>query len=93
MRGKCGEEYGQFYDRKGDYFRKGVDPRNHYGRFVHHFDNCHLKPVPDTAKNIADAFDEEALKTLIHRNLREADKAFERAIDTDILAKLVKCNG
>lgn len=31
---KCGEDNGRFYDRKGDYFREGVDPRNHVGRFV-----------------------------------------------------------
>ncbi len=31
---KCGEDNGRFYDRRGDYFREGVDPRNHYGRFV-----------------------------------------------------------
>lgn len=31
---RCGEQHGRFYDRKGDYFREGVDPRNHVGRFV-----------------------------------------------------------
>jgi hypothetical protein len=33
---KCGGEdsEGRFYDRRGDYFRKGVDPRNHFGRFT-----------------------------------------------------------
>jgi len=31
---KDGESHDRFYDRKGYYFRKGVDPRNYYGRFV-----------------------------------------------------------
>ncbi len=31
---RCGESNGLFYDRRGDYFREGVDPRNHIGRFV-----------------------------------------------------------
>ncbi len=31
---KCGEDSIGFYDRRGDYFRQGVDPRNHVGRFV-----------------------------------------------------------
>lgn len=35
-RGYCGEQNGRFYDRIGDYFRKGVDPRNYFGRFVEH---------------------------------------------------------
>lgn len=31
---KCGvDDYG-FYDRRGDYFRKGVDPCNYFGRHV-----------------------------------------------------------
>ncbi len=34
MLGKCGEDSYGFYDRKGWYFREGVDPRNHVGRFV-----------------------------------------------------------
>ena len=43
---KCGVELssGRFYDRKGDFFREGVDPRNHFGRFVEvergHDDGC-----------------------------------------------------
>ena len=31
---RCGEKHGNFYDRKGDYFREGVDPRNHVGRVI-----------------------------------------------------------
>lgn len=31
---KCGEQHGRFYDCRGDYFRCGVDTRNHVGRFV-----------------------------------------------------------
>ncbi len=31
---RCGEKDGKFYDRIGDYFRPGVDPRNYHGRFV-----------------------------------------------------------
>ena len=34
MLDKCGEQHGQFYDRRGDYFREGIDPRNSFGRFV-----------------------------------------------------------
>ena len=36
MQRRCGEEHivGKFYDRDGYYFREGVDPRNHIGRFV-----------------------------------------------------------
>ena len=34
MLDRCGESNGRFYDRRGDYFREGVDPRNHVGRFV-----------------------------------------------------------
>ena len=34
MLDKCGEQNGTFYDRRGDYFREGVDPRNHVGRFL-----------------------------------------------------------
>ena len=41
---RCGEEHGQFYDRRGYYFREGIDPRNHYGRFVHH--GCEHKRQP-----------------------------------------------
>lgn len=31
---RCGEDHHGFYDRKGDHFREGVDPRNYYGRFL-----------------------------------------------------------
>ncbi len=31
---RCGESSGLFYDRRGYYFRDGVDPLNHVGRFV-----------------------------------------------------------
>lgn len=31
---RCGEQHGRFHDRKGDFFREGVDPRNHIGRAV-----------------------------------------------------------
>ena len=31
---KGGESHGLFYDRKGYFFRDGVDPRNHTGRFM-----------------------------------------------------------
>ena len=31
---RCGEQNGTVYDRRGNYFREGVDPRNHVGRFV-----------------------------------------------------------
>ena len=34
MQHRCGKDSNGFYDRKGDYFRKGVDPRNYFGRFV-----------------------------------------------------------
>ncbi len=45
---KCGEDSsGRFYDRKGDYFREGIDPRNYYGRLVPielgHDDDCPAK--------------------------------------------------
>ncbi len=30
----CGEQNGRFYDRNGNFFREGVDPRNYHGRFV-----------------------------------------------------------
>ena len=33
-RGYCGQDSNGFFDRKGDYFRKGVDPRNHVGRLI-----------------------------------------------------------
>ncbi len=36
VQGRCGEQNGMFYDRKGDYFREGVDPRNTFGRLVEH---------------------------------------------------------
>ena len=32
--GKCGELNGRYYDRNGDYFRDGIDPRNYFGRLV-----------------------------------------------------------
>lgn len=51
---KCGEERGRFYDRRGDFFREGVDPRNHYGRFVHHFDQRHLKVDPEVTDMMDD---------------------------------------
>ena len=35
MQRRCGEQYGMFYDRKGDLFRDGVDPRNYHGQFVY----------------------------------------------------------
>ncbi len=47
MQGRCGEQNGMFYDRRGDFFREGVDPRNHYGRFVHHFNKHPLKVHPE----------------------------------------------
>ena len=31
---RCGEDRHGFYDRRGDYFRDGVDPRNYHGRFL-----------------------------------------------------------
>ena len=34
MLNRCGERDGKFYDRRGDYFRPGVDPRNYYGKNV-----------------------------------------------------------
>ena len=30
----CGSDSNGFYDRNGEYFRAGVDPRNYYGRLV-----------------------------------------------------------
>jgi hypothetical protein len=29
-----GENWNGFFDRDGEYFRPGVDPRNYYGRFL-----------------------------------------------------------
>lgn len=31
---KCGEDNLGFYDRVGDYFRAGYNPRNNFGRFL-----------------------------------------------------------
>ena len=34
MLDKCGTNGNGHYDRRGDYFRPGVDPRNSFGRHV-----------------------------------------------------------
>jgi hypothetical protein len=31
---RCGEDSNGYFDRAGEYFRAGVDPRNYHGRFV-----------------------------------------------------------
>jgi len=53
---RCGENSTGFYDRKGDYFRKGVDPRNHVGRHIlrktqdwGHTIGCHWLFSPELA--------------------------------------------
>ena len=35
-----GEYHDRFYDRRGYYFREGVDPRNYHGRFVPKYQFC-----------------------------------------------------
>jgi len=34
MLDRCGVDNYGFYDRRGDYFREGINPRNYFGRFV-----------------------------------------------------------
>jgi hypothetical protein len=34
----CGEDSNGYFDRAGEYFRAGVDPRNYRGRFLPDFD-------------------------------------------------------
>jgi len=34
---KCGTNIHGHYDRRGDYSREGVDPRNNFGRYVEEY--------------------------------------------------------